>query len=164
MVHSVSVELPATKDFQDRVRTATQKDQELQLLTQQVKVGWPKKISEVDDKIKCYWSFREDITVAEDILVKGHRIIVPKAMREYMLKQVHEGHFGMDKCKMCMSKCMLLLAKCQQRNQGNDQELPNVSRVCPSKTKNKKEGHVASRGTQHPVDKNWPQTSSTSKE
>ena len=100
MVHSVSVELPATKDFLDRVRTATQKDQELQLLAQQVKLGWPKKISEVDDKIKCYWSFREDITIAEDILVKGHRIIVLKDMREYMLKQVHEGHFGMDKCKM----------------------------------------------------------------
>ena len=26
-------------------------------------------------------------------------------MREYMLKQVHEGHFGMDKCKMRMSNC-----------------------------------------------------------
>ena len=78
MVHSISVELPATKDFLDRVRAATQKDQELQLLTQQVKLGWPKKISEVDDKIRCYWSFREDITVTDDILVKGHRIIVQK--------------------------------------------------------------------------------------
>ena len=63
------------------------------------------RINEVDDLIKCYWSFREDITVTEDILVKGHRIIVPKAMRDYMLKQVHEGHFGMDKCKMRMSNC-----------------------------------------------------------
>ena len=105
MVHSVSVELPATKDFLDRVRAASQKDQELQLLAQQVKLGWPKKINEVDDRIKCYWSFREDITVTDDILVKGHRIIVPTSMREYMLDQVHEGHFGMDKCKMRMSNC-----------------------------------------------------------
>ena len=97
MVHSVSVGLPATKDFLDRVRAATQKDQELQLLTEQVKLGWQRRINKVDDLIKYYWSFREDITVAEDILVKGHRIIVPKSMREYMLKQVHEGHFGMDK-------------------------------------------------------------------
>ena len=105
MVHSVSVELPATKDFLDRVRTATRKDQELQLLTQQVRSGWPKKFSEVDAKLKCYWSFREDIMIADDILVKGHRIIVPSSMREYMLEQVHEGHFGMDKCKMRMSNC-----------------------------------------------------------
>ena len=124
MVHSVSVELPATKDFLDRVRTATQKDQELQLLTQQVKMGWPKKISEVDDKIKCYWSFREDITVAEDILVKGHRIIVPKAMCKYMLKQVHEGHFGMDKCKMCMSNC------CYWPNV--NKEIEEMVRNCPT--------------------------------
>ena len=124
MVHSVSVELPATKDFLDRVRTATQKDQELQLLTQQVKLGWPKKISEVDDTIKCYWSFREDITIAEDILVKGHRIIVPKAMREYMLKQVHEGHFGMDKCKMHMSNC------CYWPNV--NKEIEEMIRNCPT--------------------------------
>ena len=54
MVHSVSVELPPTKDFLDRVRTATQKDCELQFLAQQVKLGWPRKINEVDDQIKCY--------------------------------------------------------------------------------------------------------------
>ena len=124
MVHSVSVELPATKDFLDRVRTATQKDQELQLLAQQVKLGWPKKISKVDDKIKCYWSFREDITIAEDILVKGHRIIIPKDMREYMLKQVHEGHFGMDKCKMCMSNC------CYWPNV--NKEIEEMIRNCPT--------------------------------
>ena len=124
MVHSVSVELPATKDFLDRVRTATQKDQELQLLTQQVKLGWPKKISEVDDKIKCYWSFREDITVTEDIVVKGHRIIVPKDMREYMLNQVHKGHFGMDKCKMRMSNC------CYWPNV--NKEIEEMIRNCPT--------------------------------
>ena len=103
MVHSVSVELPAMKDFLDRVRTATHKDRESQLLTQQVKLGWPKKINEVDYQIKCYWSFREDIMITDGILVKGHRIIIPRSMHEYMLKQVHEGHFGMDKCKMRMS-------------------------------------------------------------
>ena len=124
MVHSVSVELPATKDFLDRVRTASQKDQELQLLTQQVKLGWPKKISKVDDKIKCYWSFREDITVADDILVKGHRIIVPKDMRDYMLNQVHEGHFGMDKCKMHMSNC------CYWPNV--NKEIEEMIRNCPT--------------------------------
>ena len=124
MVHSVSVELPATKDFLDRVKTATQKDQELQLLTQQVKLGWPKKISEVDDKIKCYWSFREDITITDDILVKGHRIIVPKNMHEYMLNQVHEGHFGMDKCKVRMSNC------CYWPNV--NKEIEGMIRNCPT--------------------------------
>ena len=124
MVHSVSVKLPATKDFLDRVRAASQKDQELQLLAQQVKLGWPKKINEVDDKIKCYWSSREDITVADDILVKGHRIIVPTDMREYMLDQVHEGHFGMDKCKMRMSNC------CYWPNV--NKEIEEMIRNCPT--------------------------------
>ena len=86
MVHSVSVELPGT-----------QKDQELQLLAQQVKQGWPKKINEVDDQIQCYWSFQEDITVTDDILVRGDRIIIPRSMHTHMLSQVHKGHFGMDK-------------------------------------------------------------------
>ena len=137
MVHSVSVELPATKDFLDRVRAATQKDRELQLLTQQVKLGWPKKINEVDEQIKCYWSFREDITVTDDILVKGHRIIVPKSMHEYMLKQVHEGHFGMDKCNMRMSNC------CYWPNVNKETEemirnCPTCLEFTPTKPKTKK--------------------------
>ena len=124
MVHSVSVELPATKEFLDRIRTATQKDREMQLLTQQVKSGWPKKIHEVDDAIKCYWSFQEDITVTDGILVKGHRIIIPRSMREYMLNQVHEGHFGMDKCKMHMSNC------CYWPNV--NKEIEEMIRNCPT--------------------------------
>ena len=124
MVHSVSVELPAMKDFLDRVRTATKKDRELQLLAQQVKQGWPKKINEVDDQIQCYWSFREDITIVDKILVKGHRIIIPRSMRKYMLSQVHEGHFGMDKCKMHMSNCCYW--------PGVNKEIENMIRNCPT--------------------------------
>ena len=124
MVHSVSVELLTMKNFLDRVQTATQRDHKLHLLAQQVKQGWPKKISEVDDQIQCYWSFREDITITDDILVKGHRIIVPRSMHEYMLSQVHEGHFGMDKCKMRMSNCYYW--------PGVNKQIKNMIRNCPT--------------------------------
>ena len=63
MIHAVSVELPATEDFLNCIRTETKTDPELQLLTQQVQQGWPEKINSVDERIKQYWSFREDITV-----------------------------------------------------------------------------------------------------
>ena len=60
----------------------------------------------------------------DDILVKGHRIIVPKDMRDYMLDQVHEGHFGMDKCKMHMSNC------CYWPNV--NKEIEGMIRNCPT--------------------------------
>ena len=87
------------------MQTEIKANPELQLLAQQIEQGWPEKIGEVDEQIQQYWSFQEDITISDGLLVKGHRIIVPKAMRYYMLSQVHEGHFGMDKCKARMSNC-----------------------------------------------------------
>ena len=153
MVHSVSVELPATKDFLDRVRAATHKDREMQLLTQQVKLGWPRKINKVDDQIKCYWSFREDITVTDGILVKGHRIILPRSMRmNTCLKQVHEGHFGMDKCKMRMSNC------CYWPNVNKEIEemirsCPTCLEFAPAKPKIKKKDMLHHKIPRHSMDK-----------
>ena len=70
-------------------------------------------------------------------LVKGHRIIVPKDMRDYMLDQVHEGHFGMDKCKMRMSNY------CYWPNVNKDIErmirnCPTCLKFAPAKPKIKK--------------------------
>ena len=77
-VHAVSVELPATEDFLKRIR---------------------------DQAIKQYWCFREDITIKDGILVKGHQVIAPQDIRKYMLLQVYEGHFGIEKCKVQINSC-----------------------------------------------------------
>ncbi len=48
---------------------------------------------------KPHFSFRDEITVEDDILYKGDRIIMPTSLRPQMLKKIHEGHQGIVKCK-----------------------------------------------------------------
>ena len=36
----------------------------------------------------------------DGLILKGMRIVIPDKMREDILKQIHEGHLGFNKCQM----------------------------------------------------------------
>lgn len=46
-----------------------------------------------------YQYFKDELSVLDGVLLKGTKIVVPISMRKQMLKLVHEGHFGVEKCK-----------------------------------------------------------------
>ena len=60
--------------------------------------GWPDKHS-VKDAMRPYWSTRGELTVVQNILLKGTRIVIPSSMRLEILDKVHEGHQGIAKCR-----------------------------------------------------------------
>ena len=62
--------------------------------------GWPKTIKEVPQEIQKYWTFHEELTIEDGLMLKGTRIVIPNAKREEILKQIHEGHLGLNKCQM----------------------------------------------------------------
>ena len=59
--------------------------------------GWPDKHS-VNDAMKPYWSTRGELTVVQNILLKGTRIVIPSSMRLEIVDKIHEGHQGIAKC------------------------------------------------------------------
>ena len=60
--------------------------------------GWHDKHS-VTDAVKAYWLSRGELTVAQNILLKGTRIVIPSSMRLEILDKIHEGHQGIVKCR-----------------------------------------------------------------
>ena len=60
----------------------------------------PKTIKEVPQEIQKYWTFCEELTVEDGLILKGTRIVIPDEKREEILKQIHEGHLGLNKCQM----------------------------------------------------------------
>ena len=42
----------------------------------------------------------EELTIEDGLVLKGTRIIIPDKKREEILKLIHEGHLGLNKCKM----------------------------------------------------------------
>ena len=49
-------------------------------------------------QIKPYWQARGQLTVHDDLLLYGQRIVVPAAMQQVTLSEIHRGHQGIQKC------------------------------------------------------------------
>nr|XP_054602637.1 uncharacterized protein K02A2.6-like [Nothobranchius furzeri] len=50
-------------------------------------------------KIQDYWNCRGELTVVDDIVMKGSKYVIPSSLRKQMLQKIHEGHLGEVKCK-----------------------------------------------------------------
>ena len=73
-------------------------DETLQKVKDLVREGWPTSIKGVEEDVRPYWPFREDISYIDGLLMAGSRIIIPESSRDYVLRQIHEGHQGEVKC------------------------------------------------------------------
>ena len=62
--------------------------------------GWPSTIKEVPSEIQPYWTFRKELTVEYDNVLKGTWIVVPYKKHQATCKLLHEGHLGLGKCKL----------------------------------------------------------------
>ena len=65
-----------------------------------IQQGWPKTIKEVLIEVQKYWTFHEELTIEDGLILKGTRIIIPDKKREEILKLIHKGHLGLNKCKI----------------------------------------------------------------
>ena len=60
---------------------------------------WPKK-SNVPLEIKPYWQARGQLTVHNNLLLYGQRIVIPVSLQKEILSKSHEGHQGIQKCRL----------------------------------------------------------------
>lgn len=63
---------------------------------------------------KPYQYFKGELTVLDGVLLKGTKIVIPTSMRSQMLRLVHEGHLGIEKCKR--RACDVLYWPCMHRD------------------------------------------------
>ena len=54
----------------------------------------------IPDVEKPYLTFLDEIIEAQGTLLRGNRIVVPSSMRKEMKARVHEGHLGIERCKI----------------------------------------------------------------
>lgn len=101
VVHCVGLSsyLQCSSEQKNEIMNETLKDEELVLLSDYVKNGWPEKICKIPDSIQYYFKFRENITVDHNFIFMNSKLIVPKTLRLSIIKKLHEGHVGITKMK-----------------------------------------------------------------
>ena len=62
--------------------------------------AWPSTIKEIPPVLQPYWTFCEELTIEDGLILKGTRIVIPNKNREAILNQIHDSHLGLNKCKL----------------------------------------------------------------
>ena len=93
-INQIANQLKARSDSLHNIQLATQADYNLAILKHIIQQGCPKTIKEVLNEIQKYWTFHEELTIEDGLILKGMRIVIPDKKREEILKQIHEGHLG----------------------------------------------------------------------
>ena len=50
-------------------------------------------------EIQPNWTFREELTIEDGIVLKGIQTVVPNKKHQAALQLIHEGHLDLGKCK-----------------------------------------------------------------
>ena len=52
----------------------------------------------LNTELRPYFDARHCLTVVDDLLLHGSRIVVPSSLQEETLEKIHQGHLGIQKC------------------------------------------------------------------
>ena len=99
-LYQITNQLSTRCESLNQLRLAVQEDNELVLVKHTIIQGWPSTIKEVPNVLQPFWTCREELTVEDGLVLKNTRIVIPNKKHEAVLKLIHEGHLGLNKCKM----------------------------------------------------------------
>nr|XP_040573884.1 uncharacterized protein K02A2.6-like [Lepeophtheirus salmonis] len=93
-------DVPASDKRLRQIEDCTRKDPILAEVINYVNKGWPKYITDVENLLRPYYRYREDIYIWKGLIMYKERIIIPVELRREILDKLHDGHLGIVKTKM----------------------------------------------------------------
>lgn len=85
-----------TQPTEINIREETQKDEVMSALCKTIVQGWPEKRNDLEESLRPYWSYKEELSLNNDIIYKGTQVLVPRVMQSDMLKKIHVNHLGAE--------------------------------------------------------------------
>ena len=96
----ITSQLNSRSDSLQQLWEASHTEDTLAILKYTIQKGWPSTIKELPSEIQPYWTFREELTTEDGLILKGTRIVAPSTKQAEILKLIHEDHLGLTKCKL----------------------------------------------------------------
>jgi hypothetical protein len=97
-VLSVIDALPASNPRLKEIEQAQDEDEVCKEVKKYCMDKWPEK-DHVTPAVKPYWSVQGELTIADGLLLKRTRLVIPSSLQRQTLNQIHEGHQGICKCR-----------------------------------------------------------------
>lgn len=92
-INMIVESLPVSDVKAKQISEELDKDKELQAVINNMLSGWPR------GSCPKYYHIRAELSVANGLLLRDNRIVIPHSLRPEILRQLHEGHLGIEKCK-----------------------------------------------------------------
>ena len=80
-VHTVFSTISVSDRKLDQVRQATGNDVQFQTLKRTILDGWPETRKMCPPSILEYWNHRDELSVADDIIIRAQKIVIPTSTR-----------------------------------------------------------------------------------
>ncbi|KAL3244465.1 hypothetical protein MRX96_002228 [Rhipicephalus microplus] len=85
----------ASLENKESISDHTSKDDVLQQVKTWILQGWPRRLGSEEQQYQPYFARRHELAVSNGILYWGHPVVLPKAARQFVLKELHDTHPGM---------------------------------------------------------------------
>ena len=89
---------PASDAQSERIKQEQEQDDVCKQIKVYCRDGWPAR-HELAGAICPHYPALTEITVANGLLLRGSRLIIPASMRLVILDKIHTGHQGITKCR-----------------------------------------------------------------
>ena len=76
---------------------ATRNDAMFQALEKAIKTGWPA-VNTRNEVLQPHLQFKNELLSEDGLIFKGDRLVIPRMMRAGMIKQLQQGHVGVEGC------------------------------------------------------------------
>ena len=96
-ISSVVESLPASSDRLDSIRSVLHEDPLLSQVIHFCQEGWPAKHM-IKGMLKHYWDVRSKLSLHNQLLLRGNRLVIPAGLQHDILCRIHHGHQGIVKC------------------------------------------------------------------
>ena len=126
-ISAVVSSLPASADRLQEYRMAQHADSDCKQLMDLCKRGWPKYKRQLAGNLQKYWHVRGELTLHDDLLLRGRRIVVPQSLQAETLQKIHSGHQGITQCSLRVTSSVWW--------PGVKQQVEDVVHNCPECTK-----------------------------
>ena len=79
------------------IRGATERDPIHSTLYRLTLNGWPDNFKTVQHIAHHFWSYHDQLTVENGVLIKSDRVCIPLELQDRTLYDLHDGHLGVEK-------------------------------------------------------------------